>query len=378
MQFNLNLDIVDYCLYGALGLVLLYQIYFVLRYLGGILYQRKSLALSEQPGVTVVVCARNEQDNMDAYLQSLLTQDYPTFEVIVVDDGSEDATGDVIESYAQQDKRLRHTFVPRNANVGSTKKLGLTLAAKAAQYDYLLLTDADCCPESSHWISSMMAGFAKPGTEIVLGYGAYFPRQTALNRLIRFDTLINGLHYLGAAATRSPYMGVGRNLAYRKDVFFQSGGFTHHMMVRSGDDDLFVNSVATRRNTAVVTVPESVTWSLPKTSLAEWLQQKRRHLSVSPRYKTQSKLHLGLEPVTRGLFYALIIILAVLGGPLGWIVAGSAYLLRMALIWLIVNLGAKRMGQPYVGLELIVYDIVLPLTNLYMMISLPFRRVVKW
>lgn len=374
-----NLTIIDYCLYGVLAAALLYQLYFIIRYLGGILFRRDVRPEDgAKPGVTVIVCARNEQTNLDVYLQSLLTQDYPTYEVIVVDDGSEDDSARVIESYIQQDARVHRTFVPREAHVGSTKKLGLTLAAKAAQYDYLLLTDADCRPESSRWISTMMAGFRTPETEIVLGYGAYFPRPTALFRLIHFDTLVNGLHYLGAAATHRPYMGVGRNLAYRKQTFFETGGFTHLMTFRSGDDDLLVNRIATRRNTAVVTLPESVTWSLPKESLHEWLQQKRRHLSVSPHYSAASKTHLTLEPMTRAAFYLLLIAIAVVCGPLGWIVAASAYVLRMAMLILMVNLGARRLGQQCIGMETLYLDLFLPLLSLYMLISQPFRKVTRW
>lgn len=381
MMIPISLTILDYCLYGALALILLYQLYFYLRYIGGILYRRQRFTSEnegEKPGVSVIVCARNEQENMDQYLQSLLSQEYPEYEVIVVDDGSEDETGDVIESYAQQSPRLRRTFIPHNANVGSTKKLGLTLAAKAAKYDYLLLTDADCRPESKYWIEAMMQGFKKPETEIVLGYGAYFSRETALNRLIRFDTLFNGLHYLGAAATRRPYMGVGRNLAYKKETFFRTGGFTHLMTNRSGDDDLLINRIATRKNTAVVTVPESVTWSLPKSNLREWMQQKRRHLSVSPKYKFASKLHLSLEPMTRGAFYGLLIAIAILCGPLGWIVAAAAYVLRLAIQLLIINLGAARLGQRKVGAELIAYDIWMPVMQLVLMMSAPLYRNSRW
>ena len=185
----------------------------------------RSTTNDQQPGVSVILCAHNEGDNLEHYLQALLTQDYPTYEVIVVNDGSEDNTQDVIDRYMVADVRLHTTFVPRDARVRSTKKLALTLAAKSAQYDYLLLTDADCRPESRHWIAEMMAGFAQHSTDIVLGFGAYFYQEGHINRLVRYDTLFNGLHYLGAALCGHPYMGVGRNLAYRKHLFFESGGF---------------------------------------------------------------------------------------------------------------------------------------------------------
>ena len=325
---------------------------------------------SAQPGVTVIVCAKNEAINLRNYVQSLLTQDYPEYEVILVNDGSEDDTQAVIDDYVHSCTRVRSTFVPRDARLKSTKKLGLTLAAKAAKYDYLLLTDADCRPESKHWISAMMAGFEEgESIEVVLGYGGYFVEPTMLNDVIQYDTLFNGLHYMGAAATGKPYMGVGRNLAYRKSTFFQHGGFAGQMNERSGDDDLFVNKVATRTNTAVVNTPESITWSIPKHSWHDWWLQKRRHVSVSPAYKPATKRHLTHEPLARGVFYGVTIALFVLGEPLTMCLALGLLVIRILIQLIILNKGAKRLGQPTFGLEVLWLDIFLPLVTAAAMIG---------
>lgn len=338
------------------------------------------------PGVSVLVCAHNEAYNLSAYLYALLSQDYPTYEVIVVDDGSEDKTREVIESYMVQDKRLRITFVPKEARVRSTKKLALTLAAKAAQYDYLLLTDADCTPESTHWISEMMRGFEPNTKEIVLGFGAYFYEKGFVNRLVRYDTLFNGLHYLSAAAHGHPYMGVGRNLAYKKELFFKTGGFKKMMNNRAGDDDLFVNHVANRKNTAVVCSRESITWSPSKTTMRDWWQQKRRHLSVSHDYRLGTKIRLALEPMSRGLFYLAVIALLVafacqpiVGSPLSILAAMALglFLLRWIVQTIIINLSAKRMGLHGFNMFTILgMDIFLPLVSLYML-CVP-KKQVKW
>ena len=338
------------------------------------------------PGVSVLVCAHNEAYNLSAYLYALLSQDYPTYEVIVVDDGSEDKTREVIESYMVQDKRLRITFVPKEARVRSTKKLALTLAAKAAQYDCLLLTDADCTPESTHWISEMMRGFEPSTKEIVLGFGAYFYEKGFVNRLVRYDTLFNGLHYLSAAAHGHPYMGVGRNLAYKKELFFKTGGFKKMMNNRAGDDDLFVNHVANRKNTAVVCSRESITWSPSKTTMRDWWQQKRRHLSVSHDYRLGTKIRLALEPMSRGLFYLAVIVLLVafgcqpiVGSPLSILAAMALglFLLRWIVQTIIINLSAKRMGLHGFNMFTILgMDIFLPLVSLYML-CVP-KKQVKW
>ncbi len=377
-----SLSVFDYSLMGALGVVFLLQVYFYARYLcapARRLRHQTPKSPASPKGVSVLVSARNEAYNLECYLQSLLSQDYPLYEVIVVNDGSEDNTAEVIERYRLQDPRLRTTFVPVDAQVGSTKKLALTLAAKAARYDYLLLTDADCRPESPQWISCMMQGFDNPATEIVLGYGAYYRQPGEVNRLTRFDTLFNGLHYLGAALCHHPYMGVGRNLAYRKDTFFEHGGFSRYMTEKAGDDDLLVNHIATADNTAVVLSPESITWSESKTTFRAWWQQKRRHLSVSPHYKSSTQCRLTLEPATRGLFYALLIVIGVFGSPVAWMAAAVLFVARLLLQALTINISARRMGQSrFYVVDILRYDICLPLLTLYILTTQPLHRPTKW
>ena len=398
MDFS-SLHIVDYILLGSLLLLFVLQMYFYIRYLAAPARKMRRDKKSEisnlkngvnralaaeksqiSEGVTVILAAHNESYNLSQYLQALLSQDYPLYEVIVVDDGSEDSTRDVVERYMTSDPRLKMSFVPYGARVRSTKKLAITLAAKAAKYDYLLLTDADCVPESSHWISEMMSGFKT--SDIVLGFGAYFMHKSHLNRLVQFDTLFNGLHYLGAALCGHPYMGVGRNLAYKKSLFFESGGFSHLMTTRAGDDDLFVNHVATRTNTSVVISRESLTWSPSKRTFKEWWQQKRRHLSVSPQYRTSTKCRLAFEPLTRGLFYvALIGTLVYYFLYTSYIVplfiALGLFLLRWIVQTVILNTSARRLGlKSFNMFSILWFDIVLPLINLWMLI-IP-KKQTKW
>ena len=396
---------------GGLAVLFLAQVYWYARYMAAPARRMRKRNVrnddvrctkEDAPGVTVILAAHNECVNLSNYLQALLTQDYPTYEVIVVDDGSEDSTRDVVEQYMLRDPRLKMTYVPYGARVGSTKKLAITLAAKASQYDYLLLTDADCVPESNQWISEMMRGFGDVRSddvrctkEIVLGFSPYFEEKGHINRLVRFDTLFNGLHYLGAALCGHPYMGVGRNLAYSKSLFFESGGFTRMMTNRSGDDDLFVNHVATRENTAVVLSRESYTWSLSKKTMKEWWQQKRRHVSVSPAYRAGTKLRLGFEPLTRGLFYALAFGLIAyqlatidyqsLIGNLSTLytlhytllIAVGLFLLRWIIQSAIINVSARRMGLKRFSMWTILwFDIALPLVNLWML-CVP-KRIKKW
>ena len=358
-----------------IGVAFIHQIYFYLRYLrlGGKVTSQTDSDV-QLPAVSVIVCAHNEYDNLQDYLSILLEQDYPCYEVIVVDDSSEDGSDLLLERWSRQYGNLYHTFVPRGARVLSNKKLALTIGIKAAHYDYLLLTDADCRPESKHWIREMMQGFANQQTEVVLGFSPYFEKSDLLNHLIGYDTLFNGLQYMGMARAGKPYMGVGRNLAYKRETFFSVGGFKGLLGNRAGDDDLFVNRIANAANTVVVNNPNSIVWSVPKTTWREWFHQKRRHLSVSPQYRTKSKIQLTLEPLSRGIFYASLLISAIVGNIELISIALALFLLRLLVQLIIINVSARRLNMRGYSLGLIAYDIILPLITLYMMLTQPLQK----
>ena len=368
---------IDLILLGLLLAVVLYQCYFYFRYMMAAARklrraqqaESQTIAESEWPKVSVIVCARNEEQNLKDYLHTLVHQDYPCYEVIVVNDASEDKTDILLEQYAQQVNNLYVTFVPQNARVISSKKLALTIGAKAAHYECLLLTDADCRPESNQWIKEMMKGFVNGGenTEIVLGYGAYFQKKGILNQLICFDTLFIGLQYMGMAIAGHPYMGVGRNLAYKRSTFFAHDGFRGMLNERAGDDDLFVNKVANKHNTQVVCSPESITWSIPKLTWKEWLHQKRRHLSVSNHYKKADQIRLCIEPFTRGMLYALLIATTLLGSSLAILIAFGLWWLRLLMQFCVINISSYRLGGKAYGIEIILYELFLPLLTLFIM-----------
>ena len=358
-----------------IGVAFIHQIYFYLRYLrlGGKVTSQTDSDV-QLPAVSVIVCAHNEYDNLQDYLSILLEQDYPCYEVIVVDDSSEDGSDLLLERWSRQYGNLYHTFVPRGARVLSNKKLALTIGIKAAHYDYLLLTDADCRPESKHWIREMMKGFSNEQTELVLGFSPYFEKKGLLNHIIGYDTLFNGLQYMGMARAGKPYMGVGRNLAYKRETFFSVGGFKGLLGNRAGDDDLFVNRIANAANTVVVNNPNSIVWSVPKTTWREWFHQKRRHLSVSPQYRTKSKIQLTLEPLSRGIFYSCVLASAIVGSIELISIALALFLLRLLVQLIIINISARRLNMRRYGLGLIAYDIILPLITLYMMLTQPLQK----
>ncbi len=292
--------------------------------------------------VSVIVCAKNEVLRLQKYLPAVLEQAYPDFEVIVINDCSWDETGDYLESIAQQYPQLKIVTIKEQEKYRHAKKFALTLGIKAAKNEYLLFTDADCIPAGKNWLSLMQRHFAR-NTEIILGYGPYQKEPGFLNKLIRYDTFYIATQYLSAALGKNPYMGVGRNLAYKKDLFFRVKGFAKHNHILSGDDDLFVNENANAQNTAVELDPEAFTFSEAKKTFGEWFTQKKRHMSTARHYKGKHQFFLLINSGSLILFYLLLIALLIL--RFEWRILVSLYAGMMLLRLPIVFSSAKRLKE---------------------------------
>ena len=255
-------------------------------------------------GVSVVVAAHNEAKNLARLLPVLLAQDYPDFEIIIANDRSTDETRSVLAQYMTV-KVITIKETPEGVN---SKKYALTKAIELASKKIILVTDADCLPLSRQWVRRMASNFTD-GKELVLGYCPYEERKGFLNSLIRYETFYTAVQYLSFALAGRPYMGVGRNMAYKRELFEKNNGFKSHEGVTGGDDDLFINEVATNQNVAVELNIESQVVSYPKTNYKDWIKQKTRHLAAGKYYKPQNKVLTGILAVSMLFFYGLTIVL---------------------------------------------------------------------
>lgn len=270
----------------------------------------KSPETSEQKEpVSVIVCLRNEIENLGLLIPALMDQDYPEFEIILVADRSDASTLSFLHQQKDRFGKLKVLEIKETPDGLSPKKYALGLGIQESKHSILLFTDADCLPVGNKWISTMASFYASPKIEIVLGYGGYKQKSDYLNLLIRFDTLFTAAQYMGLALAGKPYMGVGRNLSYRKVLFEKNGGFGPHLNVLAGDDDLFVNRVANPENTAVCLDPESFTISVPKENWSDWVSQKSRHFSVSSFYKQSDQLMLLYLNASRSIGWILLMVL---------------------------------------------------------------------
>ncbi len=317
-----------FLLLGICGLLLVFQLYFLLSVYSKLaIYKIPAPQDKPLPPLSVIICARNEEENLRQNLPRILGQDYPTFEVILVNDFSEDESKWLLKELSKQHPHLKVVEIAEHIRLKHGKKFAVTLGIKAAQYEHLVFTDADCVPQSDQWLRYMGDAFGG-GEEIVLGYSPYFKKPGLLNALIRFETFHTAMSYLAYALKGNAYMGVGRNLAYTKSLFFRGKGFASHMHIASGDDDLFVNQNATPHNTVICIHPEAHVWSQPKTTFSAYATQKTRHAGASKAYRTSHRRMLATQLVTAFLFY-LFSIATLIAYPSHWYLVVGLYALRL-------------------------------------------------
>lgn len=310
--------------------------------------------------VTVIICARNEEQNLRNFLPSVLEQKYPEFEVIVVNDCSDDESYAVLGDFIKKYPNLRVSNITKDPKFTHNKKFAQFIGIKAARNELLLFIDADCRPESDMWLAGMASHFNEK-TDFVLGYGGYFRKKGILNKYIRCDSMFIAMQYLGMAIRGIPYMGVGRNLAYRRSLFFRNKGFSGHSHLASGDDDLFVNSYAVKENVSVEFRKETLTRSVPASTAGEFLKQKRRHLTTATYYKLRDKVLLTVEPASRVIFYLLFIILLCFGFL--WPVVTGIFAVRLAAQITVYALNRRKLNEPGLIPWLLLFDILSPVIN---------------
>jgi glycosyltransferase involved in cell wall biosynthesis len=323
--------------------VIVIQVFYYLYFFSRLAFYKEPLRESthEHP-ISVVICARDEASNLTKNLPGVLVQDYKTtHEVVLVNDNSADEGRYVIDEFQKSFKNINHIHLTQEAKMITGKKFPLSMGIRSAKYEILLLTDADCTPASEFWMQKMQDAYDEH-TEIVLGYGAYIKKPGLLNKIIRFETFHTAIQYLSYALAGTPYMGVGRNLSYKKEVFLRNKGFSSINQIPSGDDDLFINQVANAKNTAVVIDPDAHTLSEPKRRWGDWMRQKYRHYTTGKYYKPVHKFLLGLYSLSLFLVYPLLALSIIF---FNWWLALSVFGVRLIIQAVVFFNGMKKLNE---------------------------------
>ena len=363
MKLELNNENLLFIIYlGAFTIQLIYFLVFFIR----LILKQKPVAIEKFKPVSIIIAARNEDHNLLEFLPKIFEQDYPEFEVIVINDRSWDKSIDILQAFAIKHNNLHIVEVPDLEKDGFAKKFALTLGIKAAKHELMLFIDADCYPNSKNWVKEM-ASRHTGSKNLILGASPYAREKGVLNKIIRFDAGQIAIQYLSLAKSGIPYMGVGRNLSYTQELYDSVRGFKSHYYIPSGDDDLFVNEVGTKKNTAVVFSKEAITISIPKKNFTDWWYQKKRHLTTGKHYKTYHKILLTLYPASLVIMYILLPLLLVMHN--WWYIALGIVGFRVLLQMIIFSRPFRIMGSRDLILLAPFFEVVMLIINPILLVS---------
>lgn len=293
------------------------------------------------PSISVLVYIKNNVKNLENNLNAILNQDYPDFEIVLINDSSTDESLTIIEEFQKNNPQtpIHLTNVHGNEMFWGSKKYALTLGIKRAKNNYLLFTDGHCKPMTNQWIREMSKGFQN-NNQLVLGYSNYIKRKGFFNLILRFDTLLNAIHYLSFAKAKMTYKGVGRNLAYTSKVYYDNSGFISHVKMPAGDDDLFINEVAKKTNTSLVYSANAYVEATPLKDWEAWHSMRKNSAWTFRYYKTKHKIVLSTYFFSTALFWIGAIVAFFL---LDWQTATALIAFRLIIQYISIGLSAKKL-----------------------------------
>ena len=354
---------------ASAGILFFIQSYYYLGlYRNLYLHSQKTKEATDTPPLSVIIVAKNAASDLQKNLPAILEQDYPNFEVIVIyeqlaDENCEETLKILQEKYPH----LYHSFIPNSARYISHKKLGITMGIKASHHEWVIFTEPNCKPSSNQWLRKMASNFT-PDTDIVLGYSNYEQTKGWFNRKITFDTLLDSMRSLGSAIGKNPYTGCGRNLAYRKSLFYEQKGFASHLNLQRGEDDLFVNQCANGKNTRVEASPESIVRITAPHYQKNWKEEKLNRFMTSRYHKGGRQYLMGFESCSRLLFLLMVIACLTFGIiTQDWIMTGVAILLwflRFIMQIVVFRKTSIALGERKFYSTLLLFDWMQPLWNL--------------
>ena len=376
MTIDLNIfnDPLVSLLFGIFAVSLIVQLGYFWIIFGRLAFYKRKQVSDEQPPVSVVITVNNQYADLRQNLPFLFNQEYPEFEVVVVNDNSDDASHELLDELSKQHKNLRIVELKQSLNWFKGRKFPLSLGIKSAHHDLLILTDAACQPKSNSWIKEIVSAYL-PGTEVTLAYTT-FETKSKINRWLRFTAFYDGLFYLSMALAGGPFKGNGKNLSYRKQMFYGRKGFSSHYKINVGDDEIFINQTARKQNTAVILSPESKVVNIKPVSVGRWFKNEKARLFIRKYFRAGSRLLISLFQSSAFLFYASFVSLLVLG--FSWILVLPLFALRLVSQYLIFGLAAKKLDEKKLLPFSPLMEIALILIDFIIWLFLIFSRKNRW
>ncbi len=368
-SFFLNLGLIETALAACLAVTFVVQLVYYLGFYGRIPTYRQKVSAKENPPVSVVVTINDNLYYVQEVLPLLLAQDYPEYEVVVVDNGSGIDVSESLKAYAAHDPRIKYTRINPDPKFRSRRKFVLTVGIKACSYPDILFTETNCRPVSKNWLGMMAKGFTTG--QVVIGYTGIEPGKGLANRIIRCSRLMTSVRYLSAAIRGRTYRGISSNLGFTSELYFKNKGY-NYLNMNIGDEDLFVRKIATPSNVSVVLHPKATIRESHYGGLSMWYSERKFFSYAFRYYPAGVKASVSIELLSRFLFFGAAIAILVLRLPVLWIAAVGMLALRWLAVFFTVSRICLRVGEKGLMPAFFIHDFFSPISETFLSLA---RRI---
>ncbi|MDD2538971.1 MAG: glycosyltransferase [Bacteroidales bacterium] len=338
-------------------------------------YDKNGTSPEELPGISVVLCVKNEYDNLSVLLPALLEQEYGTFEIVVVDKNSQDDTDVLLASLEHFHKNLTIRVLSANTKFGQDNLMALGIGVRAARHPLIVFFRPDCRPASKKWLSSLVKTKSGTGADVIMGYTSC----DKCNPVIRYDMLEQQLHAMGMSGLKQYYAAGGNNTLFSKEKFIGGHEFDTRTTAYNQSEQAIVSHVLEGSRTRSCIYPAGTVILERHIAFREYHMTRLRSMQTILLTKGWPYLYLTMDKLLTALFYIFLVFtsirfweyrncytLATLGGML---------LLRWVTVW--IHHAGFRKHLTVKGLvpAAPLWDVLAPWVHFYFITALVIKKI---
>lgn len=351
---------------SAFALVTVIQLIYYFLIYGKFTFHRKKSAVSfKEVPMSVVVVVRDNASQILQSLPKLLSQQYPAFEIVVVNDRSPDEnTLFTIKEYSNRYPNIKFVDLSEAVSTSKGRKMAVSFGIKCATYENILVTSPDCEPSSVHWLSAMAANF-QGQKKVVVGYSTYARRRTPYNAFLRYDNVVGAVQYFSHVLRNATYRADFNNIAFLRQLFYNQKGFTSFNHLEWGEEDIFVHRISGGDNTSVEYSPESMIVQNNIPSYGYWRSHKISLYYTRKFNSTRNRFSLSMFDATNMLFYVLLTlsVVSAIHVPTFLYAAIGVAVVRVVGLYVSVGISAAKLCEKQIIPLILPFDLLFSVLN---------------
>ena len=357
-----GLALSELVLLTVFGVLFLLRLLHLFLFTGRVLFRKKvDNNEAEKKPLSLILTIRNEEENLKNNLPKILSLENIDFEMVVVDDFSQDNSYLILGLLKDRYKRL--TISALNQETKFSTKLALNIAIKATNNKWILTVPVSLAEVAAEWLDYISQA-TNNEKNVVIGYSTVARSKGFYNRLTRIENYFSYLKSTGYILNGIPFVYSVENVAFQKEKYFEIGGFGQKVTEHYANLELVINSFIRKKTTAVLFNKES---SIRKTEVvkrADYFDLLKKSIRIESHLSSSKRVILFLIEFGKLLFLPIAAFVIVLLPELWIILAGLMGFIFTPYLF-IIKITQNRLNERKIFIPSLVYDLLMPYYKLF-------------